>query len=253
MKHTGYLLALLLLPLACARPGVAGANANGAPAGHGTHAGSTDTPTHGESASRDHRDRHGPPSLERYIQVLVSDQRVAELRVDETISCLALAPDAVVADIGCGPGVFALPLARACPSGVIYGADVEPGQLDALRARMKEAGLTNIVPVLASHHDPHLPPGRVDLILISDTWHHIEDRDHYLRRLAAVLAPGGRLAFVEYKPGDLPFGPPAEHKLAAGQREQELKAAGWELLESFDLHTWHDFEIWQLVSAKGAR
>ncbi|HJO26377.1 MAG: SAM-dependent methyltransferase [Planctomycetes bacterium] len=245
MLHTRYLLPFLLLPLSCG--GTPEHHPEHGAAQAPAHAGPAGAPLHGEHEGRDHRDRHGPPSLERYIKMLASEKRVAELRVADTLSALDLPADAVVADVGCGPGVFTLPLARACPSGVIYGADVEPGQLDALRTGLKKNDLTNVVPVLASYHDPHLPPGRVDLILISDTWHHIDDRPDYLRRLEGYLAPGGRLAFVEYKPGDIPVGPPGKHKLAAGQREAELAAAGWKRLESFDLHTWHDFETWQPI------
>ncbi|MAE28016.1 MAG: class I SAM-dependent methyltransferase [Planctomycetota bacterium] len=274
MQHTKYLLPSLLISLACASTpkgpahsghgvppgnGPAAHDAGSQHAGHAGPAGPAGPPAHGDhgdhgdQAGRDHRDRHGPPSLERYIKMLASEKRVAELRVAETLAALKLAPDALVADVGCGPGVFTLPLAQACPRGVIFGVDVEPGQLDVLRAAIKDKDLANVVPVLASYHDPHLPPGRMDLILISDTWHHIENRPDYLRRLGEYLSPGGRLAFVEYKPGDIPVGPPGKHKLAAGQREAELTAAGWEPLESFDLHTWHDFETWRPVSSKTSR
>jgi SAM-dependent methyltransferase len=190
------------------------------------------------------RDRHGPPDVERYIEMLEREDRIRLLRPDRVIEALRLPPDAIVADIGSGPGVFALRLARACPRGVIYAVDVEPLQLDALRARMAEQRVGNVVPVLASYDDPHLPPGRIDLMLIADTYHHLSNRVEYLRRLRRYLAPGGRLAILEYKPGELPVGPPAHHKLPEGQRQRELHAAGWERALRLDAHTYHEFEIW---------
>ena len=190
------------------------------------------------------RDRHGPPDVERYIEMLEREERVRYLQPDVVIEALRLPRDAIVADLGSGPGVFALRLARACPTGVVYAVDVEPRQLDALRARMTEEGIGNIVPVLASYDDPHLPPGRVDLILISDTYHHLSDRVEYMRRLLRYLAPGGRLAILEFKPGDLPVGPPAHHKLPEGQRQKELQEAGWERELRLDAHRYHEFEIW---------
>jgi SAM-dependent methyltransferase len=193
------------------------------------------------------RDRHGPPDVERYIEMLEGEERIRLLQPDLVIEALRLPSDAIVADIGSGPGVFALRLARACPRGVIYAVDVEPRQLDALRVRMAEWRVDNIVPVLASYDDPHLPPGRVDLILIVNTYHHISDRVEYMRRLQRYLEPGGRLAILEYKPGDLPVGPSAHHKLPQGQREKELHAAGWEQVLRLDVHTYHAFEIWQLA------
>ena len=193
------------------------------------------------------RDRHGPTDVERYIEMLEREERVRYLQPDVVIEALRLPRDAIVADLGSGPGVFALRLARACPTGVVYAVDVEPRQLDALRARMAKRDVHNIVPVLASYDDPHLPPGRVDLILISDTYHHLSERVEYMRRLLRYLAPGGRLAILEFKPGDLPVGPPAHRKLPEGQRQRELQEAGWELELRLDAHRYHEFEIWHRI------
>ena len=117
-------------------------------------------------------------------------------------------------------------------------------QLDALRDRAVDAELNNIVPVLASYSTPHLPPAHVDLILVVDTYLHLDDRVEYFRRLRSMLRPGGRLAILEYKAGELPVGPPVERKLPEGRRAEELQEAGYSLLRPFDLHEYHDFEVW---------
>jgi len=229
------LLALLLSPLAALGAGCRSADPHAPHAAPGADA---------DTAAEPNRDRHGMADVERYIEVLGSESRVAELRVPEVVAALALPADAVVADIGCGPGVFALPFARACPDGYVLAVDVEPRQLDALRERLLAEDVANVVPVLGSYSDPHLPPGRVDLIFVADTYHHLEDRVAYFERLARALAPGGRLALVEYLPGDLPVGPPADHKLPAGVREAELGEAGWRLERRFELHRYHAFDVW---------
>ncbi len=190
------------------------------------------------------RDPHGPPDVQSLIQSLMSDERVAELRPERVIAELMLPEDAIVADLGSGPGVFTVPLAQELRRGVVYAVDVEPQQLDALRQRLIEADLHNVVPVLASFSTPHLPPAHLDLILLVDTYHHIEDRTEYFRHLRSVLRPGGRIAVIEYKAGELPAGPPVEMKLPEGLREEELRAAGFSLLRSFDIHEHHDFELW---------
>jgi ubiquinone/menaquinone biosynthesis C-methylase UbiE len=160
------------------------------------------------------------------------------------LSKLALAPDAIIADIGCGPGVFSLRFARAASRGVVYAVDVEPKQLDALREQLLAGGFENVVPVLASYSTPHLPPNSCDLIFIADTYHHIDDRVAYMSRLQKVLRRGGRLALLEYKSGPLPVGPVPEHKLAEGVMERELGEAGWTLSERYDTHPNHLFEVW---------
>ena len=52
--------------------------------------------------------------------------------------------------------------------------------------------------VLAAPDDPKLPDGEIDLVFSSNTYHHIENRTDYFRGLRADLAPGGRLAIVDY-------------------------------------------------------
>lgn len=197
------------------------------------------------ATSARNRDPHGNPDVAQYIAALASADRVAELRVDEVVSKLALAEDAVVGDLGCGPGVFAIPIARAVPEGYVLASDVEPGQLDALRGAIEAEGVVNVVPVLSSFADAHFPSGRMDVVFVGDTYHHLRDRVAYFRKLRRALAPNGRLAILEYKPGDLPVGPPADHKLPAGVREKELDEAGYALVERFATHAYHDFEIWR--------
>ncbi|MCY2959097.1 MAG: class I SAM-dependent methyltransferase [Planctomycetota bacterium] len=200
-----------------------------------------------EAPSATNRDPHGDPDVGRYVSRLASPDRIAELRVPEVVAKLALAEDSVIGDLGCGPGVFAIPFARAAHEGYVLASDVEPGQLDALRAALEAQDVRNVVPVLSSYGDPHFPPGRLDLVFVGDTYHHLRDRVAYFRRLQRALAPGGRLAILEYKPGKLPVGPAEDHKLPAGVREAELAEAGYALVERFDTHQYHDFEIWRVV------
>jgi SAM-dependent methyltransferase len=191
------------------------------------------------------RDRHGPADVERYIRGLQREERVRELDPEDVIRTLALAPTAIAADLGVGPGVLTLPLARHLSQGLVYAVDVEPRQLDALRERLRAGGIDNVVPVLASYSDPHLPPAGIDWIFVVDTYHHLEQRVAYLRGLRGDLAEGGRLVILEYKPGELPVGPPAGHKLSHETRFAELREAGFELVEGYDTRTYHDFEVWR--------
>jgi SAM-dependent methyltransferase len=66
----------------------------------------------------------------------------------------------------------------------------------------------------------------VDLLLVANTYHHLEARPEYLVRIVASLAPGGRLVIIDFKKGDLPVGPPDEMKLAPESVRAELESAG---------------------------
>ena len=195
------------------------------------------------------RDLHGPADTQDYIARLQSEDRLRELKpqlvADKLRDELQLASSAVIADIGCGPGVFAGPFSALVPSGIVYAVDVEPAQLDVVRARIQSEGLANVVPVLASYTTPHLPPNSIDVAFIADTYHHIDERVPYFAELAASLRPNGVLVILEYKEGDIPVGPPADHKIPVATRHAELERAGFELRTTLATHLWQDLEIWQ--------
>lgn len=195
------------------------------------------------------RDLHGPRDTERYISMLASEERVKQLKpelvAEKLDQRLDLSADAVIADVGCGPGVFEWPFAALVPRGFVFAADVEPAQLDALREGLAARDIRNVVPVLASYDTPHLPPDSCDLIFVADTYHHIEDRITYFKRLRASLTAKGALVLLEFKDGELPIGPPPAHKVPRATRHAELEAAGYTLEESLGTHIWQDLEVWR--------
>jgi SAM-dependent methyltransferase len=73
-------------------------------------------------------------------------------------------------------------------------------------------------------------PEPVDLILVVDTYHHIDDRTRYFAGLQSSMRPEGRLLIIDFK-ADSPNGPPARHRIAPEQVTHELAAAGYALTE----------------------
>jgi predicted methyltransferase len=148
---------------------------------------------------------------------------------DRVIADLSLAPGARVADLGAGGGYFTFRLARAVgPGGHVYAVDIDE-QMNAYVAKeAAKQGLANVSTVLATESDARLPEP-VDLVFTSDTYHHLTDRAAYFRRVRErELAPGGRVAVVEFRPEATSHSTPRE------TIESELAAAGFRLVKSFD-------------------
>lgn len=139
-----------------------------------------------------------------WITTLESPERVASLRIDEVIARLGLKPGDVVADLGAGSGLFAFPLARTVQSGRVYAVELDEGFLTHMRAKAGAERVSNLVPVLGRFTDPALPARDVDLGFFHDVLHHVEDRAAYVKSVAGYLKPGGRIAVVEFNPGDSP-------------------------------------------------
>ena len=171
--------------------------------------------------------RHGFGDAEKWAHVFDDPERDAWQKPHAVIEALALKPDAVLADLGAGTGYFAARLANMLPKGIIYAVDVEPEMVKYLGERAKREGLPNLKPVLAATGDARLPE-KVDLVLVVDVYHHIDERERYFRRLAAALKPGGRLAVIDFRL-DSPEGPPKAARIAPEQVKAELAAAGFTL------------------------
>ena len=129
------------------------------------------------------------------------------------------------------------------PTGTVFAVDPEPNLVGYLRTRAEREHTDNVVPVLASFDNPRLPAGGVDLVLIVDTFHHIDDRLTYFRNLRRVLAPGGRVAVVDWRQGTLAMGPPPEHKLAREVVVDEMAASGYRLVAEPDVLPYQYFLV----------
>jgi len=179
------------------------------------------------AAQAPHTHRHGFGGAEHWAKVFDDPARDDWQKPHEVIQALKLAPDAVVADIGAGTGYFAVRLAHMTPKGRVYAVDTEPDMVKYLGERAQKSGLTNLVPVQGAPADPKLP-GKVDLVLLVDVYHHIEQRAAYFRKLAGALKPGGVVAIIDFTK-ESPVGPPPGSRIAASAVKAEMTAAGYAL------------------------
>jgi cyclopropane fatty-acyl-phospholipid synthase-like methyltransferase len=181
----------------------------------------------GAGAQTPHTHQHSFAGAEQWAKVFDDPARDSWQKPHEVIQALALAPDAVVADIGAGTGYFAVRIAHMTPGGRVYAADIEPDMIKYLSERVKRENLPNVTPLLAKADDPMLPVP-VDLALIVDTYHHIGGRKAYFRRLKDHLKLAGRVAIIDFTK-DSPIGPPVRERLTADDVKKEMAQAGYAL------------------------
>jgi ubiquinone/menaquinone biosynthesis C-methylase UbiE len=149
---------------------------------------------------------------------------------DEVVAALQLRPGMTVVDLGAGSGVFTRRFARAVgPGGRAIGLDVNPGAIDTLRKDAAAAGLSNYDARLVKEDDPAIPAASADVVFLSNTYHHIEDRVAYFTRLRPALKAGGRLVIVDFLPGQM-----AMDALDRQQVERELTSAGFRLVRAHE-------------------
>jgi SAM-dependent methyltransferase len=169
---------------------------------------------------------------EKWAKEFDNPERDAWQKPEEVLDALHLQPTSLVADIGAGTGYFSTRIAKRVPEGKVFAADLEPDMVRYLGARAERERLVNLTPVQA-RADAATLPEPVDLVLVVDTYHHIDDRTRYFAALQASLRPGGRLVIVDFK-ADSPNGPPAAHRVSPERVTQELAAAGYTLANKIE-------------------
>ncbi len=109
-----------------------------------------------------------------------------------------LPPSLEVADFGCGTGVLSVELARWAQQ--VTAIDSSASALDAARVRAKREGHDNIQFVEADLHALPKNFGAKDLVVISQSLHHVDHPERALAEAARVLKPGGRVVVLELMP-----------------------------------------------------
>lgn len=167
--------------------------------------------------------------------ILLMESREELERPEEILDSMGLEDGDLVADLGCGNGYYSLRLARRVgPHGVVFAVDIQEGMLAQLRERAAEAGIRNVHPILGTTTDPMLPDAAMDWILLVDVYHELSEPAAMLERIRAALAPGGRVALLEYRAeqesGAMPAFIPRSHKMTVHEVVREWIPAGFRLV-----------------------
>jgi ubiquinone/menaquinone biosynthesis C-methylase UbiE len=166
-------------------------------------------------------------------------EREDEEAPSKALDALDLKPGMVVADIGAGSGYYSTRIAkRVGPTGRVYATDIQPGMIEILDRRIKSEGLSNVTTILGGMDDPRLPPASIDLAIMVDVYHELQQPQVFLQRLKGAFKPGGRLVLLEFRKED-PKVPILEvHKMSVAEVKQEMEAEGFVLDKVIDVLPW---------------
>jgi len=176
--------------------------------------------------------------IERLVNRLEDEGREVRDKQQAILEELDIKRGTVIADIGAGTGLFAIPFAKAVgDTGKVYAVEILQLFLDHIAKRAAEAGMSNVELVKATQKSAELPSRSIDLAFLCDTYHHLEYPRTYLSTIHAALREGGELVVIDLR--RIPGKSPAwllEH-VRAGEDEviEEIEQAGFELVAKSDL------------------
>jgi ubiquinone/menaquinone biosynthesis C-methylase UbiE len=103
-----------------------------------------------------------------------------------------------VLDYGCSPGSYIIPVIKLISNiGMLYALDVNPLAIKAVQKLASKKRVSN-VRVILSDCDTGLPPASVDVVLLYDILHDLENRAKVLTELHRVLKPEGILSVSDH-------------------------------------------------------
>jgi len=172
-----------------------------------------------------------------------------------TLQRLGVEPGETVAEVGSGNGYFALPAARITAPETVYAVDIDPALLAELVHVADQQGISNVETVEGDARAlAQLLPEPVDIVLIANTFHGIDQVSPIVQQSFESLCPGGRFVLVNWQ--DLPRettpiageprGPPESLRLSADETERRvLDAADVTLRETIELPPYHYAQVFE--------
>lgn len=105
-----------------------------------------------------------------------------------------------VLDLGCGPGVFTVEIAKLVgEAGKVVAADLQDGMLEIVAGKMKGTAFEQRVVLHKCQENSIGLAGKIDFILAFWMVHEVPDHERLFEELKSILKPGGKLYIIEPK------------------------------------------------------
>ena len=164
---------------------------------------------------------------------------------DLVVSTLAISPGDQIADLGSGGGYFTYRFAKAVgPTGQVYAIDVDESLLSYIEGQAEKRELPQIKTLHSPEDGIGLTDASVDMIFLSNVYHHLPDQAEYFRRAGSALRPGGRLVVVEFRGNSFPRG----HATTPDEIRTQLESVGYRLEAAHDFLEKQSFQIFVLTA-----
>lgn len=180
--------------------------------------------------SQDHTHRQDLP------QRMLAPERDQRLDTFAILTFSNLSDRDTVADIGCGPGYFTIPIAKGLSNGKLYALDTDDNMLEACRQRVAEARLGNVEVLKCGEFDFPLAPGTLDGLFLADVVHHSPDRTRFLEAVRELLKPRGWCTVLEWYRREGETGPPLDMRIGPEELRDQAIEAGFRFLTTRNLN-----------------
>jgi ubiquinone/menaquinone biosynthesis C-methylase UbiE len=179
---------------------------------------------------------------DEFARALLAHERRDWQDPEKILDQIGIAPGDSVADLGCGPGFFSIPIAkRIQPGGIVYAVDSSRRMLDYLKSNVKKSKV-NPKSVKIIHSEASktgIPERAVDVVLIANVLHDIEDKSEFLNEVKRISKSGSKIADVDWVASETEIGPPVEIRLDEKAAKSLLERAGFGVARKIKAGPYH--------------
>ena len=169
-------------------------------------------------------------------ELLVSRDRRNALDVYKLLRIIPILSHHAVADVGCGPGFFTIPMAKMVFDGRIYALDIQDEMLDAVRAEVEKVNLTNVEVVKSQEKKLPLEDESVDGVLAAFVLQEATSPKTLLKEALRTLKTHGWLVVLEWYKEEMEEGPPVSQRIDMEDMKEMTTKAGFRVREARDLN-----------------
>lgn len=165
--------------------------------------------------------------FEDLVKSFESPERVRWQKPNQIIDKMGELKGKTVLDIGSGTGYFSFRL--AAKGAKVIAGDVNDQFQAYIKNKQKDLNLSEeqLSTRKLGYDSPKLKPQEADHVIIVNTYHHVENRVAYFKKVLGGLKAGGKLWVIDYKKQETPQGPPLSMRLTTAQVMKELSEAGF--------------------------
>jgi ubiquinone/menaquinone biosynthesis C-methylase UbiE len=161
--------------------------------------------------------------------------------------------DAVTfADLGCGSGFFSIPIAKRAKNFkdkkfILFALDISEEMLGVFNGKLKkdkdidltDTGSCRIKCIKCEEFFIPLEDSSVNILLLANVFHEIENKSDYLKEIKRVLKDGGSFFLLDWEKEDPNpvMGPPPSERVSTEEAEKALKESGFKDIKTLPLYS----------------
>lgn len=155
---------------------------------------------------------------------------------DEIIRELNLKGDEIFMDAGCGDGHNAIKLIEDYNhEGTVYAVDIYDASIEDMENYKNQNNVENLINIEAdiTKGIPGVDDDSVDVILMVNVFHGFKASrtlDEAIEELKRIVKNDGKIAIMDYKPWDVPKGPPTQYRSSPEDLEKLFNNHGLKMI-----------------------